>query len=111
MTTTYYPPLGSFVNQQTTSFDLNSTSSVTTGVDVSMQKAVSVHVRLTSGGFGIAVITLQTSADNSNWDSTSSTLTAVGVLENIGVASRYVRVKVTTAAGLAGTATVDIQAK
>lgn len=66
-------------------------------------------IALASGAWGATVITIKFSLNGTTWYSASVTLTAAGVTVPIELkAVRYIAAEVTTAAGVAGTATVSM---
>jgi len=103
--------MGGFTDQTTTDFDANSTASVTTSLDIKENNWVSFQVIANTGGNTTHIITLQCSLNNSTWQNTSSTITSVGIKDNIQVTARFIRLKVTTAEGSASTVDVIINSK
>lgn len=100
-----------FTDQTTTGIDANDTDSVTVGLDIKSNDFVSFQIIANTGGNTTHILTLQCSLNNSTWQNTSSTITGVGLLDNIQVSARFIRVKVTTAEGGASTVDVLINAK
>lgn len=100
-----------FTDQATTGINANSTITVTTGLDIKENQYISWQVIANTGANTTHVITLQCSLDNSTWQNTASTVTGVGIEDNIQVTARYVRLKVTTAEGGASTVNVLLNAK
>lgn len=74
-------------------------------LDIKGARFVSWEVIANTGTNGTHVITLQTSPDDTNWTSTASTLSGLGVVRNLQVSFRFVRLRVTTNEG--GASTVD----
>jgi len=107
----YSPTSGEhFAEQKDTGVDANATTT-TTVLHVEDNTKIAFHVVAASGAHTTHVITLQCSLDNSNWFDTSSTITGVGLLENIDTTCHFARLKVTTNEGGASTVDTIIQAK
>lgn len=94
-----------------TSKNTNSTSTATTGLDISEQKLVAMAVLGTTGAHDNHEVELQCSIDNTNWFGTGKKITGVGLKDGISIAARYVRLKVTIAEGATSTVTLVVQAK
>lgn len=88
--------------------DMNDTATVTDSIDTTTAKdgVISFFVNGVSGSHGTHVVSLQYSADDSTWySSTTNTVTGNGHIDaRSPSAGRYVRLKVTTAEGLISTA-------
>ena len=102
-----YTPTSSehFSELKQTGLDANATTTSTT-LDVQDNANVAFSIVGASGTHATHVVTLQCSLDDSAWQDTSSTVTGVGVVDNVSITTRYVRLKVTTDEG--GTSTIDI---
>ncbi len=81
-------------------------ATTSTSLDIQDDAKVAFSVVAATGTHATHVVTLQCSLDDSAWQDTSSTVTGVGVVDNISITTRYVRLKVTTNEG--GTSTIDI---
>ena len=101
-----YAPLssGDFEEQADTGLNLNSDGATTSSFNIHGHKHVAWSGVLASGTWATAVVTLQCSLDGTVWNNTASTLTAVGVNDNIQITTPFVRAKVTTVEGGTGTA-------
>ena len=89
----------------------------TVSAALELKDAISLYVLgvKASGTIAAAVITVQCSPDNVTWTDTSHILTFADEtnqdLNNIAIASRYVRLKVTTKSTIASTVDLQINAK
>ena len=92
-------------------FNTNNTSTVSASLDIKDNKWVAWGAKQTSGGHSTHIITLQQSLDNSTWVNTASTLTGTGIVNNIQITTRYVRLAVTTAEGSASIVSIVIHGK
>jgi len=95
-----------FSENTQTGLDANSTSTVSSSLDIAENNWVCYTILANTGTHATHVITLQCSPDDTNWYNTASTITGVGIIDNVQIGARYVRLKVTTAEG--GTSTVDV---
>lgn len=100
-----------FNEQVIAGFDLNTLNNVTAAFSLQAYKTVSYQVDVDSGAFGSTVLTLQLSNDGVTWHDTASTLAAEGLLDVGNVPAKMARLRVSTAAGVAGTAKVSAIAK
>lgn len=107
-----YSPTSSehFSEVKQTGLDANATTT-STSLDVKDNENVAYSVVAATGTHATHVITLQCSLDDSAWQDTPSTITGVGVVDNVSVTTRYVRLKVTTNEGSASTVDIIIQGK
>ena len=84
--------MGSNVNTGWSNSSLTS-ASVSTAIDIQWARTVSVLCRAS----GIGTLVIQVSVDNSNWYSTSSTITLAGTSDTVvnynDVGARYIRLK------------------
>ena len=107
----YSPTSGEhFSELKVTGVDANATTT-TVSLHVDDNKKVAFHVVAATGSHATHVITLQCSLDDSNWFDTSSTITGLGVVNNVDIITHFVRLKVTTNEGSASTVNIIIQAK
>lgn len=108
-----YSPVGNslFTDLSETGLNADSTATVSSSLDIGGAKTVFFSVAANTGTHASHIVTLQCSADGSSWSDTSSTLTGVGAVDNISIAARHVRLKVTTAEGASSTIDIVIQAK
>lgn len=90
--------------------DANATTT-TASLDVKDDLNIAWSVVAATGDHANHIVTLQCSLDNSAWNDTGSTLTGVGVVDNVSITARYVRLKVTTNEGTASTINIIIQGK
>ena len=103
----YTPTSGEhFSELKVSGLDTNNLNATTISLDISDNEAVAFSVVNASGAHTTHVITLQCSLDDSEWFDISTTITGLGVKNNITIITKFVRLKVTTAEG--GTSTVDI---
>ena len=110
MTDGIHSPNFSFFEQ--TGFDINVLNSTSDVWDAAGFLQVSTQAFVTSGAWGATVIQAQCSADGVNFvDIPGKTLTSAGVLGEVTVGTEYFRVKVTTAAGVAGVVTFTVNLK
>ena len=93
-----------------TAVDANA-ASTTTVLHIEDNNKIAYHVVAASGTHATHVITLQCSLDNSNWFDSASTITGLGVVNNVDITSHYVRLKVTTLEGGVSTVNTIVQAK
>ncbi len=93
------------------SFNTNNTATVSASLDIKDNKWVAWGAKQVSGGHSTHIITLQQSLDDSTWISTTSTLTGTGIVDNVQITTRYVRLKVTTAEGSASSVSIIIHGK
>lgn len=105
-----YSPIASFVfsSFSESGLDANSTSTVTDAFDISNNNFVAWQVLANTGVHNTHIIKLQGSIDKINWATTSSSITGIGINDNVQITARYIRFKVTTAEG--ATSTVNILA-
>lgn len=92
--------------------NLNGTvnAAVTESVNVGAYTTLSVnaHLEETSGTWGTAVVTMQTSDNNRDWTNSTTTFTAADLYRGIDISTTwYVRFKLTTVEGAAGYALLD----
>lgn len=107
----YTPTSGEhFSELKETGVDANATST-TASLHVEDNKKVAFHVVAATGTHATHIITLQCSLDNSNWFDTASTITGLGVVNNVDIITHFVRLKVTTNEGGASTVDIIIQGK
>lgn len=103
------------VTEVSATLDANSTSSVTDALDISINKhgEISFFVFANTGTHLLHVISLQYSPDGTNWETSgSNTITGTGhkiVTDLLGC--KFVRLKVTTAEGVASTVDVVLQCR
>ena len=96
--------------QQTLALDANA-SSATESIDLELAKEVFFTVEDASGAHTTHVLTLQMSADNTNWHNHgSAAVTGLGFSSGT-VGARWCRVAVTTLEGGASTVNVRINAR
>ena len=100
-----------YVTKVITGVDANVLNAVTASLDLFSLKNVSFGVSDESGTHATHVITLQYSADDTNWFDSSHTITGEGMVDDITTNFQYVRAEVTTAEGAASVVTVGISAK
>ena len=102
-----YAPTSSehFSEIKQTGLDANATTT-STSLNVQDNANVVFSIVGASGTHATHVVTLQCSLDDSAWQDMSSTVTGVGVVDNVPVTTKFVRLKVTTNEG--GTSTIDI---
>lgn len=94
-----------------TNIDANALS-VSSWLDIRENTLVSFQVRGNTGSHGSHIVTLQQSFDKTGDAlSTSSTVTGLGIKDNIQISTGFVRLKVTTVEGAASTIDILIQAK
>lgn len=107
-----YVPTSSehFSELKVSGVDVDATTT-TASLDISDNANVAYSVVAATGTHATHVITLQCSLDDSNWNDTSSTITGVGVVDNVAVTTKFVRLKVTTNEGSAATVNIIIQGK
>lgn len=103
--------MSNFTDQITTALDANSILSVTNSLDIRDDFYVSMQVIANSGGNTTHVVTLQCSLDSSTWKNTASSITGVGLVDNVQVTARYIRAKITTQEGSPSTIDVLLNAK
>ena len=94
------------LSQTTTGVDANSTSSVTTAIDMDGYFFVGMYVAGATGTHATHIVTLQSSPDGTTWFDTTHAITGVGSDTEINCYTNYIRAKVTTAEG--GASTVNI---
>lgn len=85
-------------------------NSVTASIDVSNFFDVGFQVIEATGTIAGAVVTLQTSVDNTNWFSTSITVSAEGAADTT-TSFQWIRFIVSTASTIASTADVTVERK
>jgi len=97
--------------QHTLAADANDTATVTTSIDLELCREVFFTVEADTGTSTTHVVTLQMSADNSNWhDHASAAVTGLGFASGT-VGARWCRLKVTTAQGAASTVNLRVNAR
>jgi len=97
--------------QHTLAVDANSLASVTESIDLELCREVFFTVEDSSGAHTTHVLTLQMSADNTNWHNHgSAAVTGLGFSSGT-VGSRWCRIKVTTVEGGAGAVNIRINAR
>lgn len=107
----YVPTSGEhFSELKQTGIDVNA-ATTTTSLHVDDNKKVAFHVVAATGTHATHVITLQCSLDDINWFDTPTTITGLGVKNNIDIITHFVRLKVTTNEGSAATVDIIIQGK
>jgi len=87
---------------------LNSTSGAEEIQDIS---DLIVNVVQASGNIAGAVITVEQSVNGSTWVTTGVTIIGAALSANIVICAQYMRLRVSTASGVASTATCTIQGK
>ena len=95
-----------FSTQDTTGLNADSISSATNSMDIRDNKYVAMQIVANTGANTTHVITLQCSLDGTTWKNTASSVTGVGLVDNVQVTARYVRGKITTVEG--GTSTINV---
>ncbi len=108
----YNPSQGStFVDGTQLGIDANA-NTVTQSLDMSRARDVSFQVIANTGTHATHVVTLQVSMDDTNWFTTSLSVTGTGVTSSsfFNVA-KFARLKVTTVEGAASTVDLTMQAK
>ena len=100
-----------FACLQEENLDTNSTSTVSSSLDIGENQYISFCVVANTGENANHVMTLQISFDNITWYSTATTLTGVGFIQNVQVTARFARLKVTTAEGESSTVDIYLHAK
>ena len=86
-------------------------SATTASLDVKGNGFVSLHIKAATGAHATHVVTLQCGPDDSTWTDTASTITGEGMVDNVQITTRFVRLKVTTADGETSTVSGFIQGK
>ena len=99
------------LSQTTNGVDANSTSSVTTAIDMDGYFFVGMYVVGATGAHTTHIVTLQSSPDNVTWFDTTHTITGAGADTEINCYTNYIRVKVTTAEGGASTVNIHLIVK
>ena len=108
----YTPTSGEhFSELKETGLNTNNNGAVTASLDIHDNASIAFEIQAASGTHGTHVIMLQCSLDDSSWLNTSTTITGVGVKNNIAITTQYVRLKVTTVEGGASTVDIIIQGK
>lgn len=87
------------------------TNSVSSSLEITENDWICYNVLDGSGTHSTHVVTLQCSANNIDWYDTASTITGLGIVDNVQIGARYVRLKVTTVEGATSTIDILIQAK
>ncbi len=100
-----------FNSETQSSFDVNS-AGVSDVWDVSGFKRAAVQVEQASGAFSTAVIQVQCSADGVTfYDISGKSVTGSGMIRGILVEVEFLRVRVSTVEGVAGTAVITVNMK
>lgn len=101
-----------FYEEAFSGLDVDDTGSFTAAIDVAEFRAICFEVDQASGTVSTAVLHFQCSCDTNDWfDVAGSEQTGAGLFPGVEINTRYVRVKVKTAEGSAGTADIIVQAK
>ena len=95
---------------QISGIDTDNNGAVTSSLYINGNKTVGVYVTAVTGSHATHVLTVQVSADDSNWFDSSSTVTGIGFVEFDTIA-QHVRAKVTTAEGSASTVDLFLTSK
>jgi len=98
-------------NEFVTTLDANNSGTSTTSFDIRDNDKVCFSLVGSTATLGTAVVTLECSLDETTWFATANTITGDGVKDNIDIIARFVRLKITTAEGTAGTALLRLNAK
>ena len=100
-----------FVEGTQLNIDANA-NTVTQSIDMSSAKDISFQVIANTGTHATHVVKLQVSMDDSNWFTTSLSVTGTGITSSsfFNIA-RFARLKVTTVEGAASTVDLTMQAK
>ena len=104
-------PLSNFIECIEAALDTNVGDGVSASIDMRDTHKLGVAVVAKTGTHGTHVITVQESPNDTDWFDSSSTITGVGIVEDIEVDMRYARVKVTTPESATSTCDVYMQAK
>lgn len=92
--------------------DANDNTYTSAPLNVGLNEKVSLQVVGVSGAHTTHVFKLQESADKSNWvDVTSGSVTGEGLVTNLSVTTKWVRVAEPTAEGGASVVNVIVQGK
>ena len=91
-------------------FDANVVNATSASLYINGNKTVGVYVHAVTGTHGTHIITIQISANNTDWFNSTSTVTGTGFVEFDTIA-QYVRIKATTAEGAASTCNIKIASK
>ncbi len=87
-------------------------NTVTASIDMNFARDLAFQVIANSGSHSNHVVKLQVSMDDSNWFTTSQSITGVGITPTSFMnLARYARLKVTTAEGAPSTVDLTLQAK
>jgi hypothetical protein len=89
----------------------NALPSTTTPIKMGSARKVGVYISADSGPHTNHIMTLQASGDGSKYFNTPHTITGTGALFDIDCICTHVRVKVTTAQGVASTVDVSVVVK
>ena len=107
----YTPISGKHFSELTqTGLDANTTT-LSNSLDVSDNKSIAYSISSNTGTHSTHIITLQCSLDDSEWFDTNSSITGLGVENNIFIITQFVRLKVTTNEGDTSTVDIIIQGK
>ncbi len=81
----------------TSGVDMTVLNTVTVGLDISLSNTVYIQVSDEGGDHDTHVVTLQTSSDDISYEDTAHTISGIDDKDNIQIAAKFVRLKVTTA--------------